>query len=251
MFGYSPLVILTVAAQIYFGIHAVRTGRTWWLFIILFFPGLGCLIYFLAEYLPEVRAGRRAKVVADRVASTVVHTLDPGKRIRELEARLRMTPSFANRHNLAEAYLEAGRLDEAIALFEQNTQGVHAQDPATMRGLAKAWHARGDMLRAREYIEKWRQRRESSLSSEMDLLYAQVLESLGQFPEALEEYRQTARRGGSFEAGYRAGMLLKSMGRAEEARAHFASLMNEAQLLGSAHRREQRHWIDLIQKELK
>lgn len=251
MLGYSPLVLLTLAAQIYFGIHAVRTGRTWWLFIILFFPGLGCLIYFLAEYLPEMRAGTRAKVVAGKVAHTVTHTLDPGREIRDLEARVKITPSFANRHALADAYLAAGRFDDAIARYTENTQGVHAADPATMRGLAHAWYAKGDMVAAREYIEKWRTRRESSLAGEMDLLYAKVLENLGEIDAATTEYLSVARRLGDFESWYKGVALLKARGKIDEAKAQANAMETESALLAGAQKREARRWLDLVEKELK
>ena len=53
----AGLVILLV--QIGIAVHALRTGRPlWWLAVILFFPLLGALIYFLVEILPELRASR-------------------------------------------------------------------------------------------------------------------------------------------------------------------------------------------------
>jgi hypothetical protein len=44
----------TVILQIVLAVHVVRTRRPFiWIFIILFFPLLGSLIYIIAELLPE------------------------------------------------------------------------------------------------------------------------------------------------------------------------------------------------------
>lgn len=252
-FGYhfGLVSLLIVAAQIFFGVHAAKTGRYYWIFLILFIPALGCIIYFIAEYLPEVRGGERARRVAGRVADTVTNTLDPGKRVRELEARLKMTPSFANRHALAEAYLDADRVDEAIALFTENTRGVHAQDPSTMRGLAHAWFKKGELEKSRECILAWRKKKESTLSNDMDLLYAMVLERLGELEAAVAEYRAIAKKAGSEEARYRAGAILKGMGREGEAAAEFEEILRNADAFGAAYAKAQRNWVELARRELK
>ena len=50
---FAALVIITL--QILCGLHVVKTGRPlYWLFIIIIAPFLGCLIYFVAEMLPEM-----------------------------------------------------------------------------------------------------------------------------------------------------------------------------------------------------
>jgi len=44
----------TVILQIVLAVHVVRTRRPFiWIFIILFFPLLGSLIYIIAELIPE------------------------------------------------------------------------------------------------------------------------------------------------------------------------------------------------------
>jgi len=44
----------TLVLQIVLAVHAVRTRRPFvWVFIILLFPLIGCLIYIIAELIPE------------------------------------------------------------------------------------------------------------------------------------------------------------------------------------------------------
>ena len=53
------LAIVHLAIVAYFGIHVIRSGRQiYWLIILFSFPALGALVYFFAEYLPEVRHTR-------------------------------------------------------------------------------------------------------------------------------------------------------------------------------------------------
>ena len=55
-FRMSPLLLLTYAIQIACCVHVVRTGRPlYWVFILLVFPFLSAIVYFIAEVLPELR----------------------------------------------------------------------------------------------------------------------------------------------------------------------------------------------------
>jgi hypothetical protein len=58
-----PLIaVIHLAFAIFFAVHAVRTGRpNWWLFLLLSMPMLGSIIYFFAEYLPEMRHTRHGR----------------------------------------------------------------------------------------------------------------------------------------------------------------------------------------------
>ncbi|MBN1578749.1 MAG: hypothetical protein JW913_19455 [Chitinispirillaceae bacterium] len=40
--------------QIVLAIHAYKRGNTLWIWVILFFPGVGAIIYFFAEFLPSL-----------------------------------------------------------------------------------------------------------------------------------------------------------------------------------------------------
>ncbi|HEW98725.1 MAG: hypothetical protein DRR16_06130 [Candidatus Parabeggiatoa sp. nov. 3] len=52
-------LILSLLIQIAFAIHVVKTGRDrMWLWIILIFSVLGCVVYFFAEILPELQNSR-------------------------------------------------------------------------------------------------------------------------------------------------------------------------------------------------
>ncbi|MBW1849423.1 MAG: hypothetical protein JRJ27_20385, partial [Deltaproteobacteria bacterium] len=105
------LSILSIIIQVFFAIHAGKTGRYWWIFIILIFPFVGSLIYFFVEYLPEKQMTAKAK----RPGSAY-----PSKSIRQLKQDLEITDSVKNRMNLAKAYFQAGKYPESIELLEKS-----------------------------------------------------------------------------------------------------------------------------------
>ena len=57
-----PLIgAVVVLIQFCFAYHALKTGRPyWWLFVIMAFPVMGCVIYYFVEVFPGSREARRA-----------------------------------------------------------------------------------------------------------------------------------------------------------------------------------------------
>jgi hypothetical protein len=53
---------LVLAIQLCFAYHALKTGRAyWWLFVIMGFPVMGCVLYYLSRC-----SRRRARAAARR-----------------------------------------------------------------------------------------------------------------------------------------------------------------------------------------
>jgi hypothetical protein len=103
--------LLLLVAQALCAVHAGRTGRPFfWIYLIIFVPMLGMVVYLLAEVAPELVNSRPAR----RAAGGVAIALDPGKGIREAARRVEITPTTDNKITLAGEYLRAGRTDEAI-----------------------------------------------------------------------------------------------------------------------------------------
>ena len=105
----SILGILDIAIAIFFAVHAVRSGRQmYWILILILFPFLGSVVYFFAEYLPEIRHSTVARK-STRVVKSIV---DPNRELREARLAFERTPTVDNRSRLAEALLARG--DSAI-----------------------------------------------------------------------------------------------------------------------------------------
>ena len=58
----------TIVLQIVLAVHVVRTRRPFiWIFLILFFPLMGSLIYILAELIPELERNNTLQTWADYI----------------------------------------------------------------------------------------------------------------------------------------------------------------------------------------
>src|SRR5258708_20931325 len=129
------LLILSLLIAIGLCVHVVRTGRaSYWLWIILAFQPLRGLVYFLTQIVPGLLGGPTVR----RVGQAARETLDPHREYREAKAACEDTPTVRNQSRLAAAAMHMHRYAEAEALYRAAAQGVHADDPALLLGLATA-----------------------------------------------------------------------------------------------------------------
>jgi len=232
--------------QVIFAIHVLRTGRpVWWLFVILFFPFVGSLIYFFVEFLPAVRGGRGRSV-----AKEVARKLNPGAEIKRLEDVAALTPTVNNRMELARAYLRAGRTGEAILTYESCAQGIHADDPRLLYETSIAYFQAERFTEARATYERLR-KQGTTLTPEQQLLGARIYDESGDVEAALAAYAALAGRGAGEEGRTRYALLLKKVGRDDEAYALFDQIVRHARLSSSHYRREEKEWIEIAKREMK
>src|SRR5574339_84058 len=99
------LLALTAVIQALFVYHVYRSGRPyWWAMVILSFPVLGCVIYYLVEIFPDSREHRSAR----RAAAQVARAFNPsGELQRRLDA-LAVCPSVSNRIAAANELMRCG-----------------------------------------------------------------------------------------------------------------------------------------------
>jgi hypothetical protein len=241
------IAVVILLAQILCAIHVARTGRQfYWIYIIVFVPLVGIAAYFIVEILPELMGSRTAR----RAVSGVGKALDPGRAVREAERRLAMTPTAENKATLAEAYLDAGRAEEAVALFRDTLVGVHATDPALMFGLARAYFACGAYADTVRTLDALREANPDYQSPEAHLLYARSLEEQGMNEAALHEYAELARYYPGQEARCRYAMLLAKSGDGQTAERNFREICQAIELGPRHQRREQREWYDIARRAL-
>ena len=240
------LGLFSIIFQVLFGIHAVKTGRERWLWIIIFFPGAGCLIYFLVEYLPDLQHTPGAQ----KARKGLMNAVDPGREVRSLQDELERTDSVKNRKSLAEAYINAGRFNEAISLLKSCQSGVNNDDPTIIEGLSLAYFFQQNYEEAQKKLIKLKEIQGDKQSNEFKILMARTYEELGDNQKALEQYGQLVKLFSGEEARCRYGLLLKKMGRQKEARDVFNEIIKEARVAPKFFRRTQKQWIDIAKKEV-
>ncbi len=240
-------LVVVVGLQLACAVHVVRSGRPlYWLFLILAFPAVGCLIYVAVAVLPDL-VGSPA---AQQAAQATRRAIDPERDFRRLAERLEVTDTVENRQALAEECLRLGRAGEAIELYRAALTGMHAEDPWLRLGLAKAKFAAGDFAGCVQVLDDVRRLNPKFESSEGHLLYARTLEELGRFDDALVEYDALVQYFGGEEAKVRYAFLLRRRGLDAKARQILQGVVRAVERGPKHYRRAQRNWYEAAKKAL-
>jgi hypothetical protein len=243
----SPLFILSIALQIACCVHVVRTSRPlYWIFILLVFPFLGMLIYFIAEILPDLRNGPEAR----RVMRKVKEKIDPEREKRQASRQFGLSDTQANRRRLAEESLASGYFQQAAELYQGALKGLYETDPETMLGLAKAQFGLGQPQQARQTLDALIAANPNYRSKDGHLLYARTVEASGDLPAALHEYENVVQGYPGEEARARYGSLLVRSGDTGKAKEIFNEILTRSAAAPKYYQREQREWIDAAKREL-
>jgi hypothetical protein len=125
IFLFFPWGLILQAVAI---VHFIRRRPDgYWLWIIIFFGGLGALIYIAAEIIPD--AG---------LLSQSFKAFPRRRRIHELEAAILDNPSAGNFEELADLYLEEGKYARARQCYDKAISArTDSPDPFYRRGIAE------------------------------------------------------------------------------------------------------------------
>lgn len=236
------LFVLNYAIAISCAVHAIRTGRQmYWVMILIMVPMLGSVIYILAEVMPELAGGRRAR----QAGAAAQRALDPGRAARAALHELEVSRTPANLKTAAEALMELGRDDEALRLLQEATTGSFADDPAMLSARAAAEFAVGDYAGVIKSLDAMRAAQPNVRAPEEHLLYARAYDELGRVADALREYEAVAAYYPGAEALARWALCLEKNGRGEEAQEHWRKIIAGARIAPKFARKVQKRWIDL------
>ena len=239
----SLLGFLVLGLQVITGVHAFRRGTYLWLAGIVFFPPLGPLIYLFAVMLPDRRLGGRLQ----GVGSTAINTLQPGRRLAQLEERLSEQDTLATRQAYAEELMVHERTDEAIEVLEEGLKGVFANDAQGLFTLAKAYIQKDDYGYAQGLLENIREDNPGFEPDGVKILWARTLEAQGKLDEAIPHYREVATRNVSEEPRFYLVRSLKKQGNDTEASDVYAQAEKFYSRSSNIYRRENAPWM----KEMK
>ena len=241
------LGLLTLVGIFYTLYDAFRNQRYMWIFGILFFPGLGALLYFILIMLPQMRTQEFAEQASESIESFFF----PEKELQELEERVEMAPSFQNKIALSEAYQRAGRFEDALAINESLVQGYAKKDAKVWKGIAYAYFHLGQYGRVPAAIEKMKLYRSGNKPTEFDLLLPMALEKMGNFSAAEIEYGVLADTFNGEEARCRFAQFLQTQGKNKEAREIYEEMLQYAKTSPPYYKQAQKQWLNIARRELK
>jgi hypothetical protein len=247
MFSYGSYYYIIVGLQIFCAVHSYRRGTlNRWIFLIIFLPLIGSIIYIYSEVLSN-RNNFRSTI---KPTINVGAVLNPGGNIKKLEEELRFTDTFANKVKLADAYLAAGLTDKAVDLYKASLTGAFAENEHVMMQLIVGYFEQGRYEEVIPLAKKLYHLPQFP-RSKAHILYAMSLENTGNTEQAENEFKAMKGRYSYFEQRYQYGLFLMRAERYEDAEKIFTDMVNEEPQLGNMEKRNNRQWFAKAKEELR
>ena len=228
-------------------IHAIRNDRVFpWIFILIFLPGIGPILYLFIEIFPAFFGARERGAVRRGVTKLA----NPDRDLKKAKRDVDLVGSADAKRKLAEEYIHRGEYVEAIDLLRSALTGVHSDDPALLYALARALVATEDGAGAQAALDELQAANSKFVSADAHLLYARALEIQKKDVEALQEYEKLVRYYPGEEARCRYGLLLEKHGETSRARELFEEILKLTDSAPGHYRRAQREWRDIAKRTL-
>lgn len=219
-------------------VDCVRVGASWyWLWIILGFPVLGPLAYFVV-----VRSGALGGMQTSLVSPFVARRLQARRRLRELQVQLAHWRGPGILVEAGEELLVLGKLQEAEKHFREAQENGAAVDDVNF-GLAQALVMQGRWAEAVPLLEALMAVEPDSHLGEGPMLLARCLDECGRGAEAEAALRKVLEKRAVIEAQVRLARLLYQRGQKEEADKLVAEVALDARILPRYLKRRHRAWL--------
>ncbi|MCU7958905.1 MAG: tetratricopeptide repeat protein [gamma proteobacterium symbiont of Bathyaustriella thionipta] len=180
------LGILLLAVQIAFAVHVVKTGReTFWIYIIMFVPAVGCAVYFFTQVMPDLGQSTTVR----KAGRSLVKAIDPERELRRRKEELEIADTLENRLKLADECLEAGFADEAAELLQSCLRAGYEHDPDMLFKLAQAQFQQQQYTQVKQTLDELIEHNPRWKSADAHLLYARTLQALHKYEQAMEELK--------------------------------------------------------------
>jgi hypothetical protein len=232
-FGYLPAILAVIAL-----VDAVRVGADWyWFMIILAFPGLGPIAYFVVVRSPMLGA-RNAAMMSPAAA----RRLHARRRLRELQVQLANWRGPGPLTEAGEEWLALNKPQEAEKLLrEARANGGSVED--VNFGLAQSLEMQGRWAEAVPLLEELVKAEPDSHLGEGPLHLARCLDEAGRGDESEPVLRKLLERRTVIEAQVRLARLLLRKGEREEAQRLLAEVRTDARILPRYLKRQHGAWI--------
>lgn len=237
---YSVLPVLCL-------LHAWRTGREWWWFIlILSVPLFGPLLYIFLEIQPLAGLPGRG-----RLGASLWRDLIPAPwRLPGLRRALEGADTVENRVRLAEALGEAGQWAEASEIYEGCLREPFRDDPFLCLGYARTRFAAGDPIGTLASLDRIDLSGTREKLPDRLLLRARALAATGDPERAEIVFQQALEHASGEEARFQYAAFLESRSRPAEAAALYRQILQDVRWHASLYRRANRPWIQSAKKRL-
>jgi hypothetical protein len=240
-------VYLSLALQVLFGIHVVKTGRPFvWLLVIILFSVFGCLGYVIIELIPEWLASPSGQ----RFKKAIGKTIDPEKNLKAAQKACEKVDTLQNQINLAEQFFQLQRYQEARDIYARSLTGVYAEDPQILMGMAKAEFGLNNAGATLAFLDKLKAANPIFKSPEGHLLYARALEAAGRTPEAIDEFKTLIGYYPTPESSCRLAQIYKAQGQKGLAAELFQGVIKRSATAGKHFNQVNKEWVKFAKREV-
>jgi hypothetical protein len=241
------ILYLCLILQVIFGIHAIKTGRSFaWVLILILFSVVGVGAYIILELLPEWYASPKG----NKFKKAVGKKIDPEKNLKAALTACQQLDSAQNRINLAEQYMLLKRYAEARDVYQRTMTGVYAEDPQIILGLAKAEFGVNNAEKTITLLETIKALHPKLNNPEANLLYARALENAGRITDAIAAYERLSDNYPTPEPACRLAQLYKTQGNMALAMELFQAVVKRSMTAGELFNEVNQDWVRLAKQEL-
>lgn len=234
------LASLAFLIQFCFVFHVFKTGRPyWWMFVIMGFPVMGCIVYYFVEIFPGSKEHRQVHKSVRKIAKALQPDADLKRRAEELE----VCGSVENKTLLAEECVNHQMYEEAERLYESCLHGVFENDGAILFGLARTAVENRNWGKASNALSRLHSAAPKHRPADVQLLAARVLEGQDDNDAALRAYQELIPVYVGLEARYRYAQLLARLGQHESSMQVVNEIIKQSKRYASSLEDEQR-WAD-------
>lgn len=221
-------LILQVIAIVHF---IRRRPENFWIWIIIFFGGLGATVYILMEMVPDLGLAHQSfKGISRR------------KRIRMLEAMVLDNPSAGNYEELGDLLLEEKQYARARECFDRALSvRTDSVDPFYRRGIAS--FELGDYAPAAADFERVVKSEPKYDYSRAQLFLARALAASGRPEEAAKAFERVLQSSSSTEALCAAAEFFAAQHRNAEAKELLDRVLARRATMPSYQKRRERPWL--------
>jgi hypothetical protein len=229
LFLFFPWGIILQAVAI---VHFIRRRPDgYWLWIIIFFGGLGALIYIVAEVIPDAGLLRQSFKGFPR-----------RKRIHELESAILDNPSAGNYEELADLYLEEGKFARARQCYDKAISSrTDSADAFYRRGITEI--EMGDFAAAIPDLERVVAKDPKYDFQRAAALLAHAYANAGQPAKAEALFEEVTKVSTASETYYNYACFLASQQRNGEAREWAKRILAKKPTMPAYQRRRERPWF--------
>ena len=237
MYGlYTPILLLQ-AFCIY---HAYRNSVEYrWYWFIILFPLFGCVFYLIHHF------NNRSTI--NNITEAVKGVVNSNYKIEQLEAAYKFSDNLANRVNLAEAYVEVGRSEEAIQLYKESLTGFMSDDLGLRMKLLHALYVDSRYQEAVDLgivLERDPQFKKSLAR----IAYAWALYHSGRTDSAEQIFQDMDKSHTNYEHRLEYCKFLQRLGRTEDMKAKTQELLAEIEFMRGPERKLNRETINEIRE---